>query len=88
MFGTSAGFPAELELSSLDGSNGFVLNGEGVSDRSGISVSNAGDINGDGIDDLIVGAYLADGNSSGSGRSYVVYGRRNNTVFTDGFEAD
>src|SRR5690606_20337320 len=37
-------FPAQFELSSLDGPNGFSLNGETVNERSGISVSAAGDL--------------------------------------------
>jgi hypothetical protein len=37
----------------------FVINGEAAGDRSGYSVSSAGDVNGDGLDDLIVGAYTA-----------------------------
>ncbi len=56
VFGRDTGFDAALELSELDGSNGFVLNGIDEYDRSGRSVSGAGDINGDGIDDLIIGA--------------------------------
>jgi hypothetical protein len=67
-------FPATLELSSLNGANGFVLNGINASDFSGSSVSSAGDINGDGVDDLIIGAYSADPNGSNSGESYVVFG--------------
>ena len=86
VFGTNAGFPAEFELSSLDGSNGFVLIGEADLDESGRSVSGAGDVNGDGIDDLIIGAYRADPNGNDSGRSYVVFG--SDAIFTDGFEAD
>jgi hypothetical protein len=35
---------------------GFVINGEAEDNRSGFSVSSAGDVNGDGLDDLIVGA--------------------------------
>jgi hypothetical protein len=42
------------------GTGGFVINGESASDRSGYSVSSAGDVNGDGLDDLIVGAYSVD----------------------------
>jgi hypothetical protein len=38
---------------------GFVINGEAAGDKSGYSVSSAGDVNGDGLDDLIVGAYQA-----------------------------
>ena len=45
-----------LALSSLNGTNGLVLNGIDASDRSGTSVSSAGDVNGDGYDDLIIGA--------------------------------
>ncbi|MDX1400619.1 MAG: cadherin domain-containing protein [Kiloniellales bacterium] len=64
-----------LELSDLDGTNGFVLNGIDTFDRSGVSVSSAGDVNGDGIDDLIIGAFLADPNGNdNAGESYVVYG--------------
>ncbi len=76
VFGRSQGFAATVELSSLDGSNGFVLNGIDESDRSGESVSGAGDINGDGIDDLIIGARFANPNgNTGAGESYVVFGR-------------
>ncbi|MEO1149315.1 MAG: integrin alpha, partial [Cyanobacteria bacterium J06638_22] len=56
VFGSSSGFDASLDLSALDGSNGFVINGIDSDDFSGSAVSSAGDINGDGIDDLIVGA--------------------------------
>ena len=67
-------FDPVIELSSLDGSNGFVLNGIDAGDYSGISVSGAGDINGDGVDDLIIGASYADPNGGQSGESYVVFG--------------
>ncbi|MBE9006066.1 FG-GAP repeat protein [Fortiea sp. LEGE XX443] len=75
VFGSSSGFEASLNLSSLDGSNGFVINGINAGDRSGTSVSSAGDINGDGIDDLIIGAFFADPNGQyDAGESYVVFG--------------
>jgi Ca2+-binding RTX toxin-like protein len=67
VFGRSTGFASRFDLSTLNGSNGFILNGIGEFDFSGTSVSGAGDINGDGIDDLIVGA-------DGAGQSYVVFG--------------
>ncbi|MCA9312687.1 MAG: FG-GAP repeat protein, partial [Phycisphaerales bacterium] len=67
------GFPAVIELSSLNGTNGYVLDGVAVGDSSGLSVSGAGDVNGDGVDDLIIGAYGAPG-GYGSGESYVVFG--------------
>jgi Ca2+-binding RTX toxin-like protein len=68
VFGKASGFGSSLALSSLDGSNGFRLDGAEASDFSGWSVSAAGDIDGDGFGDLIVGA-------KGGGASYVVYGK-------------
>ncbi len=76
VFGRASGFDARMDLSSLDGSNGFRLDGENAYDESGFSVSGAGDINGDGFDDVIVGAYRADSNGDYSGSSYVVFGSR------------
>ncbi len=65
---------AVVELSSLDGNSGFVLNGVTSGDYSGQSVSAAGDVNGDGVDDLLIGAHRADPNGDRSGASYVVFG--------------
>ena len=69
VFGSLEGFNPSLELSALNGSNGFVINGIDINDFSNGSVSGAGDINGDGIDDLIVGSKYA-------GESYVVFGSK------------
>ncbi len=77
VFGTRGGFGASLDLSSLNGSNGFVINGIDSFDQPGFSVSGAGDVNGDGVDDLIIGAQDADPNGNESaGESYVVFGTR------------
>ena len=75
VFGKAAGYSASLELSSLNGTNGFVINGIDADDYSGIRVSSAGDINNDGYDDIIIGAYGADPNGDDSGESYVVFGK-------------
>ena len=80
VFGKTSGFDASLELSSLDGINGFVLSGIDEFDRSGRTVSGAGDVNGDGIDDVIIGAKTNDGQGS-AGASYVVFGK------SSGFDA-
>ena len=82
VFGRTTGFAANLNLSTLDGTTGFQINGEAAYDRSGFSVASAGDVNGDGIDDLIIGAYGVDVNGANSGASYVVFGR------TTGFAAN
>jgi len=75
VFGNAGGFPAELPLASLDGSNGFKLSGVKAYDRAGFAVNKAGDVNGDGWDDLLIGALAADPNGSYSGATYVVFGR-------------
>ena len=75
VFGKAAGFGANLDLSTLNGANGFKLSGVAADDYSGLSVASAGDVNGDGFADLIVGAYWADPHGSYSGASYVVFGK-------------
>ena len=64
---------SSIELSGLDGSNGFVINGIAAFDFSGRAVSSAGDVNGDGLADLIIGADQA----GSAGESYVVFGTSN-----------
>ncbi|MEH1837914.1 MAG: calcium-binding protein [Nostoc sp.] len=76
--GRNLGSGGTLNLSDLNGTNGFFINGIAENDISGSSVSNAGDINNDGIDDLIIGAVFADPNrNTEAGQSYVVFGGRN-----------
>ncbi|SEQ52223.1 integrin alpha [Nitrosomonas ureae] len=68
VFGKAVGFDASVNLFDLDGSNGFRLDGVAAGDRSGWSVSTAGDVNEDGFDDLLVGA-------PDISSSYVIFGR-------------
>ena len=78
-------FDATINVSDLDGRNGFMLNHTGAWDLFGGSVSAAGDINGDGFDDVVVGAdhahYYAEGSTPDnlifgdrSGRAYILFG--------------
>ena len=74
--GPEIGHSGLLPLSSLNGANGFRLNGEGVTDWSGCSVSGGRDVNNDGFLDLLIGAYYASPGIQNGGRSYVVFGGR------------
>ena len=74
VFGASGGFAADVDLSILDGTDGFQITGEAADAFSGRSVASAGDVNGHGIDDLIIGASGAEPNGPNSGASYVVFG--------------
>ena len=74
--------PSTLDLAALGqtgGPAGFKLVGIDLGDRSGTSVSSAGDFNNDGIDDILVGAKLADREVPSSfadeaGETYLIYG--------------
>lgn len=75
VFGNANGLTHPFNLSSLNGNNGFVINGISASDNTGISVSKAGDFNADGIDDVVIGADYADADGIDSGAAYVVFGQ-------------
>ena len=73
VFGSASGFAADVQLSGLDGHNGFkLISGDSLS-GVGTAVASAGDINGDGLDDFVVGAPGAYGGSDPA--AYVVFGR-------------
>ncbi|MCX2764795.1 HYR domain-containing protein, partial [Aquimarina muelleri] len=66
IFGTNTGFPASFDITTLNGTNGFAVEGVAGSTRMGNSVEGVGDINGDSIDDLIIVS---------SGDTMVIYGK-------------
>lgn len=87
VFGRATGFLPNLNLSSLNGANGFVVHGIDDGDRLGNAVGTVGDINGDGFDDLVIGARYADGLDNlvgNSGESYVIFGK--NETFLSSFD--
>ena len=55
IFGHAGSFSAIFNLSSINGTNGFIISGVQESDNVGFSVSAAGDVNNDGIDDILIG---------------------------------
>ncbi|MDB5334439.1 MAG: hypothetical protein JWN70_58, partial [Planctomycetaceae bacterium] len=83
VFGTIEGTQANLNLSMLNGTNGFVLNGLVANDYSGTTVSGAGDVNGDGFADLLIGADFATPNGTRSGQAYLVFGGPANLAALD-----
>ncbi len=75
VYGKAHGFNADINLGNLGASDGFRIGGEDSNDRSGVSVSSAGDVNGDGYDDIIIGTQDSSPNGPRSGSSYVVFGK-------------
>jgi hypothetical protein len=65
-----------VDLSTLQPSQGYRIDGESAGDALGTSVADAGDVNGDGIPDQLIGAPGADYGGSGAGAAYVVFGQR------------
>ncbi|PAY17988.1 hypothetical protein CKO51_18440 [Rhodopirellula sp. SM50] len=76
IFGQPDGIEFEIDPSTLNGTNGFRINGTAENDRLGRVVARAGDVNGDGNDDLLVSAFAADPNGvNDAGASFVIFGR-------------
>ncbi|MEQ8318575.1 MAG: GC-type dockerin domain-anchored protein [Phycisphaerales bacterium] len=74
VFGSRDAFPSTLNLTGLDGSDGFRFAASVAGEGVGRSVSAAGDLNHDGRDDLLVGVVNV-GSGTGPGKAIVVYGR-------------
>jgi hypothetical protein len=74
--GTGLGAGGRVSVADLDGSNGFVINGESAGDWFGREVRRAGDLNGDGVDDIVICAMYADPEGKEhAGKTYVIFGR-------------
>ena len=79
LFGSDSAWPVSLSVSELNGSNGFVIEGdgevEGPTDFFGLFVSGIDDINGDQVPDIIIGApYATVNGQTKAGKAHVIYG--------------
>lgn len=72
-------FPTQINLDNI-GEYGFAIYGVSPGDKSGWSVSGAGDINNDGFDDIIIGA---PGANSNAGKSYLIFGNSTKYLAND-----
>ena len=72
IYGSKASFNSTFNAASLNGNNGFIINGINAYYNTGSAISGAGDLTGDGIDDILIGAY---GAASFAGQAYVLYGQ-------------
>jgi len=76
-----------VDVTTLDGTNGFAIYGAEGNDVTGHSISGAGDVNGDGFADFVAGAVQGDGPSNSrtqSGETYIVFGKTG--VFAASFD--
>lgn len=67
-------WPTSIDLASLNGTNGFAINGINPNDYSGVLVADSNDVNGDGIADFLIGS-IAQSNSD-LGQIYVIFGSK------------
>jgi hypothetical protein len=70
IFGNSSGWDFDFPLSNANAS----FYGENASDKSGYTISSAGDVNGDSYDDILIGAPNNDDGGIDSGKTYLIFG--------------
>lgn len=73
VFGRAGSNGSPINLASLNGTNGFRIDGYYGDQWAGTTVAGGGDINGDGYDDILVGA--EQGGFGFTGQTYVIFGR-------------
>ncbi len=71
LFGRNNPWPRIFQLSDLDGTNGFIINGVGKNENVGIAVSGIGDFNADNVTDIIISA---NNDQQFEGQCYIVFG--------------
>jgi Ca2+-binding RTX toxin-like protein len=70
VFGHAGGFDAKIDLSTVNGTTGFRLDGAAFGSQSGYAVGAAGDVNGDGFADMVVAGTNATAIVFGHGGSF------------------
>ncbi len=70
----SVNIPRLVDLTFLNPSLGFIIQGDVADDGTGTTVASAGDVNSDGFDDLIIGSLFGDDGGANAGEAYVVFG--------------
>ena len=89
IFGRRGGFGSQLDLETLDGTNGYRIDGVNIGGGGtgsfGAYGSGAGDVNHDGVPDLAIGATNADpsGDRVNAGQIFVIYGGLANLAALD-----
>jgi len=73
-----------VDLSSFAPADGFIVQGDAMTDLASRSVSSAGDINGDGFDDFIVSGHFGDDGGTDAGEAYVLFGHAGTFGAIDG----
>lgn len=80
IFGKATGYTPTFDLASLNGTNGFTIQGEEELDFFGYAVDGIGDINNDNFDDIIISAPFASPNQkSKAGIAYIIFGQNTTT---------
>lgn len=78
IYGKNNSFPAELNVSTLNGQNGFAIDNDYVHIKGmGYSVSGISDLNADGVDDIAISAPKYSDLFHSESAVYVVFGNKN-----------
>jgi len=75
IYGSSTGFPDEIDTNNFDSSLGFKVFGSKVQDQIGEGVMIGGDVNGDQIDDLLISSTRYNSNGfTDNGAAIIIFG--------------